>query len=65
MRLPRLCFGALEVDVEQSAQTSTSFPNTLPLIKSSDERELTHKSAASEGLFPAKASYVFLVTGET
>lgn len=36
-----------------------------PLIKTSDQMELTYKSAASEGLFPAKASYVFLGAGDT
>lgn len=54
--------------VAESVQTLTSFPITLmtwPLRKTSDQRVLTHKSAASEGLFLAKASYVFLVTGET
>lgn len=55
------------VCVAESAQPSTSFPITMmtePLTKTSDQRELTHKSAASEGSFPAKASYVFLVTGD-
>lgn len=31
-------------------------------IKTSDKRELTHKSAASQVLFPAKDSYWFLAT---
>lgn len=58
----------LGVCVAESAQTSTTSPVTMmaePLIKTSDQTELTYKSAASEGLFAAKASYVFLGAGDT
>lgn len=65
-------FGCVLVPFQRAcSRVSTNFKQfshyvmTRLLLKTSVQRELTHKSAASEGSFPAKASCVFLVTGET